>query len=576
MKNRELANLFYKISELLSLKGENLFRIRAYEKAAQIIESLPQAIEEITDKNDLLKIPGIGESIAEKIIEYNSTGSIVYLEELKKEFPEGLLEIMSIPGVGPKKAKIIFDKLKISDINELRKSAQEGLLNDLPGFGEKTAKNILQGIELKEKSTGRILLFDAIKTADEIIEQLQKCNEIQKISPAGSLRRKKETIGDIDILCTVKKGKEKYIMELFTKLPVVDKIIALGETKSSIITKENIQVDLRVVNNMQYGAALQYFTGSKQHNIKLRELANKMNLTINEYGIFKKDKKNVPIASKTEEEIYNTLGLQYIPPELREDIGELELAAKNSLPKLVERKDIKGDTHVHSKYSDGSNKIEEILDKAIELNLEWVIICDHSQSLKIARGVSVKDMYKKIDEIRKINSKNNKVKIICGAEIDILSDGTLDYDDELLKEIDYVIAAIHTGFKQTEEQITERVLRAFQNKYVHAFAHPTGRLLGKRNPYQININKILETAKKYNIMLEINAFPERLDLPDIYCKKAKEIGVSMVIGTDAHSTEQMEYIDLGVYVARRGWLEKKNLLNTLSYDELIKVIKSRR
>jgi len=573
MKNKEIAKLLYQIAELLSLTEENPFRIRAYERAAQSIESIPTPIEEIAEKDELEEVPGIGESVAEKIKEYLKTGRIKYLDDLKKKFPEGLLEIMEVPGMGPKKAKYLFDKLKISDLDSLKKAAEEGKLRNLPGFGEKTEKNILQGIELKASSKERILLFDAINIADEIVSELKKLKEVKQISPAGSLRRKKETIGDIDILCTVSEGKEKLVVERFTKLPRVKKILACGDTKGSVITEEGIQVDLRVVPQDCYGSALQYFTGSKEHNIALRELANKKGLTISEYGIFKIKDKTKPVAGKTEEEIYDLLGLQYIPPEIRENRGEIEVAKKHALPELVELKDIKGDVHVHSKYSDGANSIDEIAEEAEKLGYEWIIICDHSQSVKIAGGVQIKDLYKKIDEIHNFNSKNRKVKVLCGQEVDILSDGKLDYPEDVLKELDFVIVAIHSGFKQSEQQMTERIIKAFQNKYVHLFAHPTGRLLGKREPYSVNLEKVLEEAKKCNVFMEINAYPERLELQDFYCKKAKELGLKMAIGTDSHNINQLGFISLGVDVARRGWLEKDDLINCLSYGDLVKLLK---
>jgi len=576
MRNKEVAEQFYLIAQLLSLTDENPFKVRAYEKAAQVIESIPESIEDLAkDFDKLSSIPGVGKSIAEKIVEYLNTGKIQRLEELKKKFPDGIFDMLRIPGLGPKRVRMLYEKLGIKDVNTLREYAQKGMLRGLPGFGEKVEKNIIEGIEFLSTSQQRLLLFDAIKVVDEILKELKRNKEIIRIDPCGSLRRKKETIGDIDILCCVSEGKEKQIIEKFMKLSMVKKVLACGETKGSIITTANTQVDLRVVPKDVYGAALQYFTGSKQHNIHLREIANKKGLTISEYGVFKIDKKDKPICGKTEEEIYEILGLDYIEPELREDRGEIEAALQKKLPHLIELKDIKGDTHIHSNYSDGANSIKEIADYAHKLGYEWIIVCDHSQSLKVAGGVEIKDLYKKIDEIRNLN-KTSKVKILCGQEVDILSDGKLDYPDEVLKELDFVIAAIHTGFKQSEEQITERILKAMDNKYVHSISHPTGRLLNKRAPYKVNITKIIEQAGKNNVMMEINAFPERLDLDDINSKYAKEHNVIISIGTDAHNISQMDYIILGIYVARRGWLEKKNVVNTLSYEELVKFLKRRR
>ncbi len=573
MKNKEVAQLLYEIAELLSLSEENPFRIRAYERAAQVIEALPQAIEEIAVKDELRKIPGIGEGIAEKIKEYLTTGKLKYAEDLKKTIPPGVLRIMSIPGMGPKKAKIVYEKLRVTDIPELEKAAREHQLAHLPGFGTKTEENILRGIELQRQSSGRTLLFTASMTAKTVIERLGKLPEVKQIAYAGSLRRGKETIRDIDILCTATKSKP--VMNAFVNLPWVRQKLAQGETKSTVILEGGIQCDLRVVEPHCFGAALMYFTGSKEHNISLRTLANKKGYTINEYGLFKLKQEDRPIAGLTEKEIYEKLGLEYIPPELRENRGEIEIAAKRKIPQLVEEKDIRGDLHVHSKYSDGNATIEQIANQAKKKGREWVTISDHSQSLKIAGGTPVKEVYKKIGEIKKYNSKNKNFRILCSMEVDIRNDGSLDYEDELLKELDFVIAAIHTGFKQSEEKITERILTAMENKYVHMLAHPTGRLLGKREPYGINMEKILQAAKKTKTAIEINAFPERLDLYDIYCKTAKEMGVMLGIGTDAHSLEQLDYISLGVTVARRGWLEKKDVLNTLTAEELLEKVKKK-
>lgn len=571
MKNKEVAQLLYEIAELLSLSEENPFRIRAYEHAAQIIETLPQPIEEINKKDELRKIPGIGEGIAEKIKEYLSTGRLKYAEDLKKKIPQGVLEIMSIPGMGPKKAKTVYEKLRISNVQELEKAAREHQLATLPGFGEKTEENILKGIELQQQSSGRVLLFTALLIAKTVIEILAKLPQVKQITYAGSLRRGKETIRDLDIFCTATKSKP--VMDTFVNLPCVKQILAHGETKSSVILEGGIQCDLRVVEPQVFGAALLYFTGSKEHNIALRVLANKKGYTINEYGLFKIGQENKPIASLTENEMYEKLGMVYIPPELRENRGEIESAMKKKIPHLVEEKDIQGDLHVHSKYSDGNASIEQIAEQVKRKGRKWVAIADHSQSLKIAGGISVKEAEKKIEEIKKYNDKNKNFRILAATEVDIRSDGYLDYEDKLLKNMDFVIAAIHTGFKETEEKITARIIAAMENRYVHMIAHPTGRLLGKREPYAINMEKVLETARKTQTAIEINAFPERLDLSDIYCKTAKEMGIMLGIGTDAHTLEQLDYLSLGVTVARRGWLEKEDLLNTLGADELLRKIK---
>lgn len=572
MKNREIAAIFYKIAELLSLANENSFRIRAYEKAAQAVETLSEAVEEIAKRDELKDIPGIGESTAEKIQEYLSTGKMTYLEQLEEKFPPGLIEIMSIPGMGPKKAKTLYDKLKISTVSELVKAIKQQKIRELRGFGAKVEENILKGIALKSKSGGRILLYEAKRLADEIVKELSKNKNIKQISAAGSLRRFKETVRDVDLLCSAPKAQAAPIIEQFTHLRNFIRILAAGQTKASCLTADGIQVDLRVVEPAAYGAALLYFTGSKEHNIKLRELAIKKGLTINEYGVFKIGKKTKSLAGKTEEEVYHYLGLSYIPPTLREDRGEIAVAARNKVPKLVELKDIHGDIHIHSNYSEGAGSIAEIAEKAKGLGYEWVIICDHSQSLKIARGVSVVDLHKKIREINSFNKNSRDFKILCGIELDILPDGSLDYPEEVLKKVDFVLAAIHTGFKQTEAQITARIVKALQNPYVDALAHPSGRLLNRRDAYPVNMEKVLEVAAQNHKILEVNVFPERLDLSDIYCRKAKEIGVTLAMGTDAHAIDHMYYMAPGVGYCQRGWLEKRDILNCLSYKELLKTL----
>jgi len=588
MKNREVVKLLQEIGQLLELKGENPFKVRSYEKAAQNIASLTEPIEKFVSNDKLETIPGVGEGIAKKIKEYLETGKLEYFDDLKKDFPEGLLEILSVPGIGPKTAKTLYGELKIRSLAQLEEAAKEHRLRELYHLGEKTEENILRGIQLLRKGGERILLSTALFLAKPITEELKKCHDVKDLDLAGSIRRKKETIKDIDILCTAKKSD--VVMSKFVGLPQVKEILAKGETKSSVILDEGIQVDLRVIKPESYGAALMYFTGSKDHNIALRELARKKGYKINEYGLFKlgksssrvsirgkgsgsaKSVRETRVAGGTEQEVYKKLGLQYIPPEIREASGEIEVAIKNKIPRLIEEKDIRGDLHVHSRYSDGAGKLSEIAEKARGMGLEWVGICDHSQSLKVAGGLDPDRVYEKVRETRRFNQKSKDFKLLCGMEVDILSDGSLDYEDELLSELDLVIAAIHTGFKQSEKQLTERIISAMENRHVHMIAHPQGRLLGKREPYALNMEKVLRTAQKTHTFLEINAYPERLDLYDIYCRKAKEMGILTGIGTDAHTLNQIENLYLGVAVARRGWLEGKDILNTLSYNELIKTL----
>lgn len=564
MKNKEVADIFYKIAALLEIKGENPYRVRAYQRAAQVIEALSQDVEELAVQNKLEKLPGIGADLASKIKDILRTGTLTLYEELKNEIPPVLLTFLEIPGLGPKKVKVLYEKLGITSLEDLEKACKEHKIAKLPGFGFKTEENILKGIKLFKEKTGRRPLGEVLPLAETIVEILKRESPVENISVAGSIRRRKETVKDIDILITSKQPEK--VMKKVIDLPMVEEIIAFGETKSGVRLKTGIQMDIRVVEPESWGAALAYFTGSKAHNIRVRELALEKGLKINEYGVFRGEQK---IAGKTEEEVYQAIGLPFIPPELREDRGEIEAALQGRLPKIVEYEEILGDGHVHSKYSDGTASLEEIVRKAENMGLQWVAVCDHSQGLKVAGGVPVQDLLKKKREIEELNRRSKKVKLIFGAEVDILSDGSLDYPDEVLKEIDFVIAAIHTGFQQTEEQITNRLISALKHPLVHAIAHPTGRILGEREAYAVNIKKIIETAVHYGKALEINAYYKRLDLDEINARAAKEHGVPLIIGTDAHFIDQMNYLSLGTAIARRGWCEKRNVLNTLSFDEFM-------
>jgi len=529
-------------------------------------------VEKLFRENRLRQIPGIGEGIARKIERYLDTGRLPYYEELKREIPEGLLAMVEIPGLGPKKAKLIYEKLGIKSVHELREACQKHKLAGIPTLGTKTEENILRGISLRASSSGRMLLSTALLLSSSVIQGLKgRGNKIKKMDTAGSLRRGKETIGDIDILCI--SSDSSKVMDLFIRLPQVKTVLASGRTRASVILEQGIQADLRILSPESYGAALMYFTGSKEHNIALRELAIRRGLKINEYGLFKGSRR---IAGKSEEEVFKKLGLQYIPPELREHRGEIEQAIKGKLPALVEEKDLKGDLHIHSSYSDGSAGIEKIVQRAKEKGWEWVAVCDHSQRLKIARGLNERELKKKLEEIKRINRREKRFRVFCGTEVDILDDGTLDYPDKLLRELDFVIAAIHSGFRQSQERLTTRILRAMENPYVDMIAHPSGRLLGKREPYPLDMDEIFKQAHKTNTALEINAYPERLDLTDHLCYEAKKRGVMLGIGTDAHHLEQLDYLALGTLVARRGWLERGNLLNTLSQDKLIERIRKSR
>ncbi|MGQ9619000.1 MAG: DNA polymerase/3'-5' exonuclease PolX [Candidatus Aminicenantia bacterium] len=569
MENQKVAKIFEEIADLLEIKGENPFRIRAYRKAAMNIEALTEDISDLIEDKRLEKIPGIGKDLAQKIEGIVRTGTLEQLEKLRKEVPPSLVELLSVPGLGPKTAKLIYDNLKIKSIDELEKMAKEHKLQNLPGIRAKTEENILKGIELLRAGRERRRLDQALLIARAFINVLKDVQGVEKISEAGSVRRRKETIKDIDILIT--SSNPEVVMEKFVSHPMVREVISKGSTRSSIRTKEFMQVDLRIVESDSFGSALAYFTGSKEHNIRLRDMAKGRGLKINEYGIFE-ESSGKKLGGREEEDIYRILELQYVPPEMREDKGEVEASKEKRIPKLVELNEIRGDFHVHSKWSDGGHTIEEIVKEAIKKGYEFIAITDHSKSLGVAKGLDEEKLARQSEEIERLRRKYPQIKILHGIELDIKSDGTLDFDDETLSKLDLVIAAIHTGFKQDKEIITKRIINAMENPHVHIIAHPSGRLIGERDPYNVDMEEILECASKTGTVLEINAFPQRLDLRDIYCKRAKEMGVKVAIGTDAHTISQLEYMEFGVWVARRGWLERSDVLNTFSWEEIKNIL----
>ncbi len=565
MKNKELADLFEKMANVLEFKGENPFKISAYRRASRIIGDLTQDIGEITEQGELRNIPGIGEGMAEKIVEYLKTGKIFKFEEARKGVPDELIAIMDIPGMGPKTLSMLHKERGIGSLSQLEKAVEDGSLMGLFGIGEKKIENIKRGILLLKQSKGRMNLGVAFPVAKRIVEALRQKTGSKKIEWAGSLRRMRENIGDIDILATGP-DKEK-IVQAFTHLPEVKEVLASGETKASVIVEGGTQIDLRVVEEDSYGAALQYFTGSKGHNIHLRGIAKAKGIKINEYGAFKGKKK---IGGRDEKDIYRVLGMDWIEPELREDRGEIEAAQKGRLPKLVQEPEIKGDLHVHSKWSDGTSSIEEIAKAAQKRGYQYVAICDHSKSLRIAHGLDDSRRTEQIEEIDRVNEKLKGFRILKGAEVDILTDGELDLTEKLLEKLDIAVGAVHSGFKQDREKMTKRIVRALSNPFLTILAHPSGRLLGARDPYEVDMDELMEAAKRYGKAIEINATFERLDLDDIHCRKAKEMGIRLTIGTDSHHLDQLWMMSLGVAVARRGWLETKDIINTLSLKEITK------
>ena len=561
MKNKKLAKIFNRIADALEYKGENVFRVVAYRKAARVLEDLVEDVEVVNKEGRLVELPGVGTGIAKKIDEYLKTGKMKKYEEVINEIPNTLLDMLDIQNLGPKTLALAHKKLGVKNLIDLKKVIENGSLAKLPQMGEKKIENIKKGIELYERASARLSIAVAEEITSEIVSYLKKSTKIKNISPAGSLRRWKETIGDIDILITGRSGKK--IIQVFTKFPKTERVIAAGETKGSIIVEGGIQVDVRIVEPKSYGAALQYFTGSKAHNIRLRNIAKSKGLKLSEYGVSRGKK---IVAGKTEQEVYKTLGLAYVPPELREDRGEVEAALKKKLPRLIEMKDIRGDLQMHSTYSDSTATIKKLSEQARELGYEYILITDHSQSVKYAHGLDPKRLFKQWKEIDSINKRLKTLRVLKGTEVDILKDGRLDYPDKILKQFDLVIAAIHQSFTKN---VTERICYAMDNPYVDIIAHPTGRLISSREGYTIDIHRVLEKAAQTGTWLELNAYWNRLDLNDVNLKVAKEMGIKISIGTDAHGVEGLSWMRFGVANARRGWLEPKDVINTYPLEKLL-------
>jgi len=575
MDNKQIAVAFSRIADILEIKGENVFRIRAYRSAAQNIMDLARPLGEIyqEDPSGLDRIPGIGKDLKEKIIEMLGTGKLRYHDELMKEFSPGFLDMLTLAGLGPKKLRKLKDELGIRNVDALEKACKKGSLEKIEGMGARTQEKLLESIKHFRKVEGRMLLPEADVLSDEIITYLRKSKNFKKIEKAGSLRRGRETIGDLDILAIA--ADRKKAMDYFLSQPGVENVIAKGNTKSSISLADGPQVDLRVVDASCFGAALVYFTGSKQHNVKIRTIAKKMGYKVNEYGVFSVSPsgKEKIVAGRTEEEVYHKLGMKWIPPELRENTGEIKAAEEGTLPeKLLETKDIKGDLHMHTVASDGNATVEEMAEAAQKRGYKYLAITDHSKHVRVANGMDEKRLLKEVEKIRKIDRKIKGIKILAGIEVDILADGKLDLEDYALKELDVVIAAVHSNFSFDREKQTDRILKAMDNKYVNILAHPSGRLITTRSAIYADFDRIFTKAVENNIFLEINTHGDRIDLNDVNCRRAKELGARFVIGTDAHDTEQLGGLVYGVITARRGWLEKKDVLNTSSFDKLIKAM----
>jgi DNA polymerase (family 10) len=566
--NSDVADIFNRVADLLEILDENPFRVRAYRNAARAIGGLSQSVAAMVEEGkDFTELPGIGKDLAGKIGEIVKTGYLPQLQDLEDRIPPQLIRLMKIPGLGPKRVKTLYDQLNITSLEDLKKSAEEGEIRKLKGFGEKTEAAILAEIG-REKKEERIKLNVAEEVANGVVSYLKKVEGVSELIVAGSFRRKKETVADLDILATCKKGSR--VMDAFVEYGNVDKVVAKGETRSTVVLRSGIQMDLRVVPEASYGAALHYFTGSKAHNIAVRTLGVKKGLKINEYGVFKGAKR---IAGKREEEVFDHVGLPFIEPELRESQGEIEAAQQGKLPELVTLKDIRGDLHVHTKETDGHHTLEQMVEAGRDRGYQYVAITDHSKRLSMTHGFDAKRLAKRNEEIDRLNGKLKGFSVLKSIEVDILEDGSLDLPDSILKELDLTVCSVHSKFNLPRKKQMERIIRAMDNAYFNILAHPSGRLINERQPYEVDMEGLIKAAKERGCLMEVNAHPDRLDLADIHCKLAKDMGVKLVISTDAHSVNDYDLIRFGVWQARRGWLEKEDVLNTRTVDELKKLMK---
>jgi DNA polymerase (family 10) len=566
MKNTEISELFDEMADIMEILGEDVFRINSYRRVARVIGDMPRDVEEMLAAGKLAETPGIGKSSLAKIEEFVKTGKITAHKDLLKKIPVTLLELLKIPGMGPKGVKAVYKNLNVKSIAGLKKVIENGKLAELSGFGEKKAGLIAKGINFLETSTGRIRLDQAFEAANTVIKFLKGIEGVGKIQFAGSLRRYAETIGDVDILVTGKNGKA--IIDEFVGAGFVQQVLAAGDTKGSAIINTStteVHVDVRVVEDKSYGSALNYFTGSKQHNVRMREIAIRHKLKLNEYGLFSGERM---VAGKTEEEIYKKLGLDYIEPIMREDRGEIEAAAKHKLPRLVRLEDINGDFHTHTVASDGACEIEEMVEAARDRGYKFICITDHSESSAIANGLTPARLAKHIRRIHKVGSSYKDIAVFAGMEVDILADGKLDYDNKILAELDFVIGSIHSGLTSPREKVTMRTLKAMDNPYLHCIGHPTGRLLGEREPMDLDMEAVIRHAAQTGTAMEINANPYRLDLKDVHVKMAVEAGVKLIIGTDSHYTAQLAYMGFGIATAGRGWATKDDVVNTMPVAKL--------
>jgi len=570
---KALSRIFYEIGTLLELKGENRFKCIAYQTAARNIDALTVDIAELIRTDELKNVRGIGKTTAENIVEYVQTGRIEFYEKLRSSIPAGVMDMLRVQGLGPKKVKLLYEKLKIKSLEQLKKAAEDERLRDIAGFGQKTEENILKGIAALNNVSDKQLYSTAREAANKIIAEVDTIKGVNRVEAAGSLRRKKEIIGDIDIVVSATEAASEKVFEKFVTHPDVADVIARGDTKTSVILKGGINCDMRIVEESEYPFALNYFTGSKEHNVEVRSLARKLGWSLNEYSFSKVEgmKAKTPPSCKSEAEIYESLGLRYIEPELREAAGELDAAAENKLPKLIEYKDLRGTFHCHSTYSDGANTLEEIATAAQKMGWEYLGIADHSQIAVYANGLTPEKVREQQKEIDKVNGKLKGFRLFKGTEVDILGDGSLDYPDKVLASFEYVVASIHSRMKMTEAEATKRIIKALKNKYVTMLGHPTGRLLLNRDGYPVNMIEVINAAADYGKSIEINSHPLRLDLDWRLVKYAREKGVPICINPDAHNVDGLKDVEYGVGIARKGWLEKKNVVNAWKTAEVEKL-----
>jgi DNA polymerase (family X) len=579
MDNREVAKILHHTAQLLEIDGAIIGRYRSYERAAQLLEGLAEPIEQIAqDEEKLTALPGIGEGMAEHIREILKTGDYSLRKKLLKKYPPTILDLLTLQSLGPKKVALLWRKFKCSTVADLEKVALEGKLQELPGFGEKSEQNILKAIEVFKRSSGRFHLNTATETAERLSQYIVKAgNAVESVTPAGSLRRGKETVGDLDLLVSMRPGSDKQkdvdaVADHILNFPEIQRVLARGENKVSFLLGNDMQVDVRLLRKKSFGAALLYFTGSKEHNVTLRGRANEMGWTLNEYALTTLKGGRV-VAGETEEQIYSKLKLAYISPELRENTGEIEAAEQGELPELIQLEDIRGDLQMHTTASDGKNSIEEMAQAARDLGYEYIALTDHSKAVTVANGLDEKRTLEQIKKIRSAEKRSGGIRLFAGMEVDIRKDGTLDLDDEVLAQLDVVVCSVHSYMNLDRSAMTERILAAIENPYAQIIAHPTGRLILRRDPFDYDMEKVLEAAKKHGVVMECNSYPDRLDLKDTHVRLARDKGVKIVISTDSHSTANLRYIKYGVVTARRGWIEKKDVVNALPVDKFLAALR---